>query len=256
MTSLYTFDGTRYTPTDLVTGPWDPDHCHGGPPCALLTDRICALSPQMGLTRITFEILHQVPKRPVTVHTEVVRGGKRVQLLAGSLVADDGRTYVTALAWMMRIDEEAGPRVPHTGTLPPPPEECPTLDLHVWDDPDVFDAMECRSAEGTPFGGTPATAWIRQRVPLVADAEASPYSRVAFAADSANGISQVAPFGELLAINTDLTIYFTRPPVGEWVAVRASTISSGLGLGMTDSLVYDASGFVGRSNQSVYLDAT
>ena len=256
MNSFYTHDAGRFTPTDLVTGPWDVDHCHGGPPCALLTDGIHSVAPDMGISRISFDILHQIPKKPVTIHTEVIRGGKRVQLVRGDLLGDDGRSYLTAHAWMMRIDPDAGPIAPYEGQTPPPPDACPPFTMNVRDTPDIFNAMECRTGRGTPFGGTPATAWIRQRVPLVADLDVSPYARVPFAADSANGISRVAPFDELLAINTDLTIYFARSPVGEWVAIEASTISLGLGLGMTDSLVYDASGFVGRSNQSIYLDAT
>ena len=255
MNSFYTHDAGRFIPTELVTGPWDVDHCHGGPPCALLTDGVHKVAPDMGISRISFDILHQIPKKPVTIRTEVIRGGRKVQLVRGDLLGDDGQTYLTAHAWLMRIDPGATPLASYDGPIPSPPDTCPPFAMNVRDTPDVFSAMECRSAGGTPFGGTPATVWIRQRVPLIADVEVSPYTRVPFAADSANGISRIAPFDELLAINTDLTIYFAKPPVGEWVAVEASTISLGLGLGMTDSLVYDASGFVGRSNQSIYLDA-
>ncbi len=256
MKSLYTIDAERFTPTDLVTGPWDIDYCHGGPPCALLTHGIHAVGPDMGMARITFDIAHPIPKLPVTIRTEVIRGGKRVQLVRGDLLGDNGESYLTAHAWLMRIDPDAAPAVPYDGPLPPPPDSCPQFTVQVRDTPDIFDSMEGRAAAGTPFGGSPATAWIRQMVPLVDELEVSRYSAVPFAADSANGISMVAPFGELLAINTDLTIYFARPPLGEWIAIQASTISQGLGLGMTDSLVYDTSGFVGRSNQSIYLDAT
>ncbi|MCL1599338.1 MAG: thioesterase family protein [Actinomycetia bacterium] len=256
MTTLYRHDAGRFTPTDLVTGPWDADHCHGGPPCALLTHGIHTVCPDMAMSRITFEIMHQIPKRPVTIRTEVIRGGKRVQLVRGDLIGDEGRPYLTAHAWLMRIDDEGVPLMPHQGPLPPPPESCPPFAFQVRDTPDIFDAMEGRSAMGVPFASSPATAWIRQTVPLVEGLDTSVYAKVAFAADSANGIARLAPFEDLLAINTDLTIYFARPPVGEWVAIEASTISLGLGLGMTDSLVYDASGFVGRSNQSIYLDAS
>jgi len=256
MNALYTHDAGRFTPTDLVTGPWDADHCHGGPPCALLTHGIHEVSPDMAMSRITFEIMHQIPKRPVTIRTEVIRGGKRVQLVRGDLIGDDGRLYLTAHAWLMRIDDGAAPLMAHQGPLPPPPESCTPFAFGVRDTPDIFDAMEGRAADGVPFEGSPATAWIRQTVPLVEGLDTSTYAKVPFAADSANGIARLAPFENLLAINTDLTVYFARRPIGEWVAIEASTISLGLGLGMTDSLVYDASGFVGRSNQSIYLDAT
>jgi len=84
---------------------------------------------------------------------------------------------------------------------------------------------------------------------------ASDYSTAVFACDWPNGFARIAPFEELIAINTDPTVYFVRKPVGDRVAIDASTISQGIGLGMTDSMVYDASGFVGRSNQSIFFDA-
>jgi hypothetical protein len=58
----------------------------------------------------------------------------------------------------------------------------------------------------------------------------------------------------LIAVNTDLTVYFGSEPKGEWIGIRSQTNSSGLGLGMTDSLLYDASGFIGTANQSIYFD--
>ena len=59
----------------------------------------------------------------------------------------------------------------------------------------------------------------------------------------------------LLCVNTDLTVYMGRRPIGEWIGFDSSTNSSGLGLGMTDSLLYDASGFIGTANQSIFFDS-
>ena len=58
----------------------------------------------------------------------------------------------------------------------------------------------------------------------------------------------------LLAIDIDITLYLGRRPKGEWFAIESLTISHGMGLGMTDALVYDASGFVGKANQSISFD--
>lgn len=206
------------------------------------------------MSRITFEILRRIPKKPVRIRTEILRGGKRVQLIKGELIDENGTTYLTAHSWLIRIDRDVSPIVPSVLTPPPPVDDCPQFTVQISDSPDIFDAMELRAAHGTPFAGTPASAWIRPKVPLVAGVSVSPYSAVPFAADSANGIAQIAPFGELIAINTDLTVYFARAPEGEWLAIEAATISYGLGLGITDTLVYDASGFVGRSNQSIFFD--
>jgi hypothetical protein len=111
-----------------------------------------------------------------------------------------------------------------------------------------------RVADGTPFGHGSSTCWIRLLVPVIKEEPTNSYALVAALADFANGISALEPFKELTAINTDLKMYLSRAPTGEWVALDSRTNSSGLGLGMTDSLVYDASGFIGTTNQSIFFD--
>jgi hypothetical protein len=56
-------------------------------------------------------------------------------------------------------------------------------------------------------------------------------------------------------VNTDVTVYFARNPAGDWISLQSTTNSSGLGLGMTDSLLYDTSGFVGTANKSIFFDS-
>ena len=111
-----------------------------------------------------------------------------------------------------------------------------------------------RVASGTPFGGGPAVCWFRLLRPVIHGEQTNRFAYMAALADFANGISALRPFSEMIAINTDLAIYLSREPVGDWVALDSRTNSSGLGLGMTDSLVYDASGFVGTTNQSIFFD--
>ena len=81
----------RFESTELTRGPWDPASQHAGPPAALLARSIqlCAgLAPDPGsrlVGRITFEILRPVPIAPLLVTAEVVRPGRRVDLVSASL---------------------------------------------------------------------------------------------------------------------------------------------------------------------------
>ena len=75
------------------------------------------------------------------------------------------------------------------------------------------------------------------------------------AADFGNGISRMALFEELLFINPDLTVYLHRLPVGEWVALDASTHLEQHGVGLAQSALWDVQGPLGRSLQSLLLDA-
>ena len=245
---------TGYRPTEYVTGPWNPDHCHAGPPAAILVGEIVAATPGMGVTRISFEIPRGIPKVPCAVRIEDLRPGKRIRLVRATLVGPDEDVLMAATAWCIRIAEEPLPEAPGEPIDVPLPDACEPLIFPFRDEMlGYMDGVEMRTAEGTPFGGGPAAIWIRQTIPLVDGEEEHPLTRLGLFGDLGNGISAIARFDQLIAVNTDLTLYVARAPESAWVGMRSRTVTSGRGLGMTDSLVYDASGFAARANQSIYF---
>ena len=252
--AFYVQQGTTYTPTDYVTGPWDPDLCHAGPPTALLLDAFESATPGMGVTRATFEIPRPIPKVPVTVEVIDIRPGKKVRMMRGALVDADGTELLTAHAWAIRETEGFPVAVPPVPDAPPP-EDC-----DVWASDmglgyvGYLDAVEIRAIRGTPFRGGSASAWVRSRIPLVDARESDPANAVALYADLGSGIGAVERFSSLIGINTDLSTSIARRPKGSWVVLDSSVISHGMGLGISDTLIYDASGFVARANQSIYFD--
>jgi hypothetical protein len=116
------------------------------------------------------------------------------------------------------------------------------------------DGVEHRVVRGVWGRPGPCTDWIRLRVPVVAGETPSPLQRTAAAADFGNGISSALPFGEWRFINPDLTIHLQRLPEGEWVCLDAVTWPEGQGLGLAESELFDESGRVGRSLQSLLLE--
>src|SRR6266545_5598257 len=90
----------RFESTPATAGPWSADAQHGGPPSALLARAFERLEPDPNqrLARLTVEILRPVPVRPVTVAARIVRPGRRVTLLEGSLRVD-GQDYLLARGW-------------------------------------------------------------------------------------------------------------------------------------------------------------
>lgn len=254
--SLYQPVGNRFEPSPHIRGPWSFEHCHAGPPAALLATALADQRPDMGITRITCEIPGPIPIAPVRVETSVVRSGRRISLLQAEMAGLDGTVFMSALGWFMRVDETvAGPVASSPDPLPPVAEGEP-FSLNFWgDEPDFSSVVEMHAVEGRPFAGYGTAAiWARIRTPLLPDRPWNPYAQAVTIADFPNGIAAFEPMDELMALNTDITVYFGREPHGEWIGMRSSTNSSGLGLGMTQSLLYDASGFVGTANQSIFFD--
>jgi Thioesterase-like superfamily len=245
----------RFLATELARGPWDPRSQHGGAPAALLMRAFEQLPAAAGLlvSRVTYEFLRPVPLGELSVSASVVRPGRRVQLLEGSLVGADGVELVRARALQVQRAERS---VPRTAPSPPPlgPAEGRPGDFRTPHRP-MFapDAIEIRFVAGEFHDGGPATGWFRLRVPLVAGEEPSPLQRLAAAGDFGNGISSALSWDEYLFINPDLTLYIDREPTGEWIALDAQTIVAEDGIGTAESVLYDERGRVGRATQALLV---
>ncbi|HEX4806474.1 MAG TPA: thioesterase family protein [Conexibacter sp.] len=245
----------RFAPTDLARGPWDPDAQHGGAPAALIARAIERTESvvQMDVVRITYELLRPVPLAPLELGARVLRDGKRVQLVEASLRAG-GQEVVRATA--LRIRRAAVPAPPQAEEPPPhggpaggallePPAQRPVS--FAWS------AMEIRFAAGSFWEVGPAFAWFRLRHPLVAGEQPSPLQRLAAAGDFGNGIATAVSWATHVFINPDLTLYVQRLPDGEWVGLDAVTRLGGAGVGVSDALLYDERGRVGRAQQGLYV---
>jgi hypothetical protein len=88
---------------------------------------------------------------------------------------------------------------------------------------------------------------------VVAGEQASPLQRLAAAADFGNGISSILSWDTYMFINPDLTVYIERPPVGEWICLRAETRIAPGGIGLSESVLYDSQGRVGRATQALLV---
>lgn len=261
-----------YLATDASRGPWDPAHCHGGPVAALLTravERHDTGAVTWQLARVTIELIRPVPVgRPLHLSVETERPGRRVSLVAATLVDPtggvDGTSVEVARVRGLRIRDTDLPLPPGTplpqDRFPLPPEESrlEPMRSQVAGEPLVtsFATTSCehRFASGSWIEPGPVDVWIRLRVPVVAGEEPSGAQRAAAAADFGNGVSAALGWDDHLFINPDLTVHLVRPPSGEWIGLRAVTHLASRGLGLAESALHDVTGPVGRSVQSLYLD--
>ena len=277
-TAFFVPDGDLLVATELTRGPWDASSQHAGPPAALIGRAIerCAgvgeRPEERHVGRVTYEILAPVPIAPLRVAAEVTRGGRRVDMVEATLSTEAGEPVVRARAWrLLRRDvelpagvgsteagspaHEAGRPSGEPGSPKPPDEITPSEDFFpTGHDIGYHTAMDVRFDRGSFVEIGPAVAWMRARHPLVAGEEMSPLQRVLVAADSGNGISSTLDFERYRFINVDLTVQLARMPAGEWVCLDSVTVPEPHGAGISDTMLRDELGPLGRASQTLLID--
>jgi Thioesterase-like superfamily len=262
--AVFVRQGDRWRPNEIARGPWDPGALHGGAPAALLVHAFEACEPQEGLelARVTYDFVRPVPLAELEVDVEVVRPGRRVMLLDGVIRDAAGEVVTRARALRARASD-LGPTEDGPPPFPGPDSEAartiedsgpPGFDR---DGPAMFGthAMDIRFVEGNFRETGPATAWFSLRHPLIADEVTSPRELTATAGDFGNGIGTVISWEEHVFINPDLTLYFERAPRGEWVAMQSETRVRPGAVAVSESVIWDQYGRIGRATQALLVSA-
>ena len=239
--------------TPLASGPWNPNAQIGGAPAGLLARAFehVPAAEGLALARLTYDFIRPAPIGPLEVRAEVIRPGRRVQLLEGAMLA--GGVEVVRARALQVLNADAADAHSELVAPPPGPEHGRSGELPGLHRPRfATDAVEVRFIAGG-FGGGPGTAWFRLTRPLVGGETPSALQCLAAASDFGAGLSGTLPREEYLFINADLTVYVERPPIGEWICLESETRIARDGIGMTDTVLYDERGRVGRATQALLV---
>src|SRR5579871_2382830 len=90
MEAIFRVEDNRVLVSPNAAGPWDPRMQHGAAPSSLAVwaaERIPTAS-EMSIARVTIDLMRPVPLAPLTIETEVLREGRKIQLCAVRLKAD------------------------------------------------------------------------------------------------------------------------------------------------------------------------
>lgn len=245
-------DGDAWIATSHTRGPWSPAHQHGGPPAALIAHVVEAAAPELLVTRFTVDFLRPVPIDRLRIAIEPLREGSKVQRWIG-LLRHGEAVVAHAVITLIRRDTVSVKPLADAPALPPPEASRPFQFPFFREADGYHTAMETRLARGE-WGSGRVAAWMRQRVPLVADTPPSPLERVLVAADSGSGVSAAIDHLWQSAINPDLTVALSRPLEGEWVGLDSVSTYEPSGIGLADTRICDSHGTVGRVLQGLVLD--
>jgi hypothetical protein len=253
--AIYRVDGNRVVTSANAAGPWDAGMQHGSAPAALVVWAAEAIpTPQpMQIARVTIDLMRPVPVAPLTLQTEVLREGRKIQLCAVRLLADDvlvvGATVLKIKTQVLTLPPEVTDR----------PVELPGPDS-AHEEPAAFSSspfvagIAMRAARGRFGVPGPGAIWYRVDRPLVEGSQVSQVMRAVAAADFCNGTSAVLDFRQWTFINADLTVNFARQPVGAWILLDAESWIGPDGAALSMARLADERGYFGRAIQSLVIE--
>ena len=189
-------------------GPWDPKLQHGAAPSSLIcwaVERLPSPVP-MRVARLTVDLMRPVPVAPLTIETEILREGKKIQLVAVRLLAD-GKEVVRATALRIRSRPRRCRSTAPSAARPAAAGEAATMrwPARMSHTPFLSGLSARATSKARSARPGPAAIWFHAARPIVEGVTISPLMRAAITADFCNGTSAILDFRKWTFINGDLT---------------------------------------------------
>jgi hypothetical protein len=255
MEAIFRVDGDRVIVSPKAAGPWDPTMQHGSAPASLVVwaAETIATAVPMRIARVTIDLMRPVPLKPLTLETEVLREGRKIQLCTIRLRADG---VLSVAATVLKVRQQAQPLpsdIADPKVVLPSPEQSSEDPAQFSNSPFVT-GMQLRAARGKFGVPGPGAIWYRVVRPLVEGADVSQAVRAVVAADFCNGTSAALDFRHWMFLNADLTVSMAREPLGEWILLDAESWIGPDGAGLAMARLADTQGYFGRAVQSLVVE--
>ncbi|MCC8945906.1 thioesterase family protein [Bradyrhizobium sp. Arg62] len=255
MEPIFRVDGDRIVTSPDAAGPWDPRMQHGSAPAALVVWAAEALPTPvpMRIARVTIDLMRPVPVAPLTVSSEILRDGRKIQLCGVRLLADGVLVVSASVLKIKQQTAELPPDIARLAVDLPGPDESMIEPGNLANSPFVK-CISMRAARGR-FGVTgPGAIWFRVDRPLIAGAAVSQAMRAVVASDFSNGTSPALDFSQWTFINADLSVSLAREPVGDWILLDGQSWIGPDGAGLAMSRLADQRGYFGQAVQSLVIE--
>lgn len=243
---FFILEGTHYVPTASARGPWNPNSLHGRVIAGLLGAEIERLHGDADFipARLTVDMYRLPDLSPVEVTTKVVRAGNRIRVIDAEFVSG-GVSAGRATCQLLRRTENPSGNVwkPQPWDAPKPADIAPPTDGRSG----MGGMWAMRRIEGD-FGAVGRKkAWLAEVRELVGGRALTPFVRVAVSADFASPFANAGDAG-LEFINSDVTVYLHREPVGEWIGYEVTNHGATAGVGIGECFLYDEAGPIGSAS--------
>ncbi|MGP9781125.1 thioesterase [Arthrobacter sp. MYb224] len=230
-------------------GAWNPHEQHMAPASGILTHALENFQPRddMRIARLSFEIHGLIHAGEFEVTTRMIRPGRTIELIEAEMTAK-GRTSIVARAWRVITADSTAVAGTEDAEVPGPEDSEPQNISAQWPG-GYIRSIEFRAAPGRRPGK--GIAWLRTPYALLDGVQASRLASLIGLVDTANGVvPRVEPGdGSWMFPNLDLQIHMYRAPEGEWLGLEVQQSYGTDGIGLTSTVLHDASGPFGRAEQ-------
>jgi hypothetical protein len=240
--------GDTFAPTRMSNGFWGPkDNLHARVMIGLFAHVIEQQfgEPDLQPARLTVDLYRLPDLAPVSVVARLVRQGGRIKVVEAELFSGDVSSARASCQLLRRTQQPEAPIWSRPNWDAPSPEQVPPPEhpfTEKWEMrpilPPGFNATHHLRAPG------PRRTWLREVRPLVGGEPYTPFSRVATGIDYTSPTSNAAESG-LDFINSDVTLYLHRQPVGEWTGYEVTNHQSHDGVAIGQCALYDTTGPIG-----------
>lgn len=236
-------EGNTFVPQPPCRGPWDPNSLNGRVVvalCAFQIEQSHVLEGYMP-ARLTVDMYRLPGFTPIEIKTHVVRDGSRIKVIDAEFVAG-GVSYARATSqWLKRGQNAEG------NVWSPPTWEVPAPEAMSDPQNRSFASLAMRPITGAFGTFGQKRVWLREHRELVGGTPLTPFMRAAIPADLANPFANSGDQG-LWYINSDVTLYLHRLPLGEWIGLEVVRHHATDGVAIGEVVLYDETGAIGTSS--------
>lgn len=239
-------DGERFVPTPVSRGPWDPKSLHGRVVIGLLGREIERRfgDPTFAPARLTVDMYRLPDLSPIEVVVRPIREGSRLRLIEAELFSGGKSSARATCQFLRRTDPPPGRVWSPSNWDAPAPHDIPEPD----DRRGGLGGMWATRPIAGAFGDVgPRRLWMSEMRELIEGEAWTPFARVAVAADFASPFANAGDAG-LGYINSDVTLYLARVPVGEWIGFEVVDHQASEGVAFGACALYDEAGRIGQAS--------
>lgn len=237
---------SEYRSNIHAQGAWNEHEQHMAAATGVLCYELENFHPRnhMRIGRISLDILGIIHAGEFSIHTQIIRAGKTIELIESTMTTQD-KVSIIARAWRMQQSDTQP--IGGISDQPRQPSKKSWSMSELWQG-GFINSIKTYSDDRQAGSGT---VWISTEHEMIEGQPTSDFVRLMGLVDAANGIVPRINQKQLEWIfpNLDLQIHLYRQPTGKILGLQTVQQIGNDGIGLTSSILHDETGPFGRSEQ-------